>query len=67
MNFILFIFMKYNVYQNIIKIELKNLTREYVASELKMSINGYGKIEKCDVDLSASKLIEIPKICRGFY
>lgn len=52
--------MKLNVYKNIRKIrELKNLTREYVAAELKMSSSGYGKIERGDVDLTVSKLIEI--------
>jgi transcriptional regulator with XRE-family HTH domain len=52
-----------NVYINIRKIrELKNLTREYVADELKMSMSGYGKIERGEVDLTVSKLIEISKI-----
>lgn len=55
--------MKYRVYENIRKIrELKNLTREFVAAELKMSTSGYGKIERGDVDLTVSKLIEISKI-----
>jgi len=55
--------MKYSVYENIRKIrELKNLTREYVAAELKMSTSGYGKIERGDVDLTVSKLIEISKV-----
>jgi len=54
---------KSNVYINIRKIrELKNLTREYVADELKMSMSGYGKIERGEVDLTVSKLIEISKI-----
>jgi transcriptional regulator with XRE-family HTH domain len=54
---------KSNVYLNIRKIrELKNLTREYVAEELKMSMSGYGKIERGEVDLTVSKLIEISKI-----
>lgn len=42
--------------------ELKNLTREYVADELKMSMSGYGKIERGEVDLTVSKLIEIAKV-----
>ncbi|TDD93417.1 helix-turn-helix domain-containing protein [Flavobacterium cellulosilyticum] len=55
--------MKYNVYTNIRKIrELKNLTREFVADELKMTASGYGKIERGDVDLTVSKLIEISKV-----
>jgi transcriptional regulator with XRE-family HTH domain len=59
----LYFFMKYSVYQNIRKIrELKNLTREFVAAELNMSSSGYGKIERGDVDLTVSKLIEISKV-----
>ncbi len=55
--------MKSNVYVNIRKIrELKNLTREYVAEELNMSMSGYGKIERGEVDLTVSKLIEIAKV-----
>lgn len=55
--------MKYGVYENIRKIrELKNLTREFVVAELKMSTSGYGKIERGDVDLTVSKLIEIAKV-----
>lgn len=55
--------MKSNVYINIRKIrELKNLTREYVSEELNMSMSGYGKIERGEVDLTVSKLIEISKI-----
>ncbi|AWK06829.1 hypothetical protein HYN56_22380 [Flavobacterium crocinum] len=64
MNCLYFLFfMRYSVYENIRKIrELKNLTREYVAAELKMSTSGYGKIERGDVDLTVSKLIEISKV-----
>ena len=55
--------MKYSVYENIRKIrELKNFTREFVASELKMSTSGYGKIERGDVDLTVSKLVEISTV-----
>ncbi|GIZ10068.1 helix-turn-helix domain-containing protein [Flavobacterium sp. UMI-01] len=54
---------KSNVYLNIRKIrELKNLTREYVAGELKMSMSGYGKIERGEVDLTVTKLMEISKV-----
>ena len=54
---------KSSVYVNIRKIrELKNLTREYVAEEIKMSMSGYGKIERGEVDLTVSKLIEISKV-----
>lgn len=51
------------VYKNIKKIrELKNLTREYVADELKMSTSGYGKIERGEVDLTISKLVKVAKV-----
>lgn len=54
---------KSTVYLNIRKIrELKNLTREYVAEEVKMSMSGYGKIERGEVDLTVSKLIKISKV-----
>ena len=52
-----------HVYKNIKKIrELKNLTREYVADEVKMSTSGYGKIERGEVDLTVSKLVKIAKV-----
>lgn len=41
---------------------MKNLTREYVADELKMSTSGYGKIERGEVDLTISKLVKIAKV-----
>lgn len=51
------------VYKNIKKIrELKNLTREHVADELKMSTSGYGKIERGEVDLTVSKLVKIANV-----
>jgi transcriptional regulator with XRE-family HTH domain len=51
------------VYKNIKKIrELKNLTRDYVADELKMSTSGYGKIERGEVDLTVSKLEKIAEV-----
>ncbi|KQW99247.1 helix-turn-helix transcriptional regulator [Flavobacterium sp. Root420] len=51
------------VYKNIKKIrELKNLTRDYVADELKMSTSGYGKIERGEVDLTVSKLEKIADV-----
>ena len=55
--------MKQKVFENIKKIrELKNITREYVAGELGMSTSGYGKIERGEVDLNVSKLIEIANV-----
>lgn len=54
---------KSNVYINVRKIrELKNLTREYVAGEVEMSMSGYSKIERGEVDLTVSKLIKIAKV-----
>lgn len=52
-----------NVYQNIKKFrELKGLTREFVSGELDMSVSGYSKIERGEIDLSLSKLERISKI-----
>jgi transcriptional regulator with XRE-family HTH domain len=42
--------------------ELKNYTQEYMANSLKMSVTGYGKIERDDTDLSIGRLEEIGKI-----
>ena len=54
---------KTNVYLKIKKKKkIKNLTREYVAEELKMSMSGYGKIERGEVDLTVTKLSEISKV-----
>ncbi|WP_207557288.1 helix-turn-helix domain-containing protein [Flavobacterium aquidurense] len=51
------------MYKNIKKIrELKNLTRDHVADELKMSTSGYGKIERGEVDLTVSKLEKIAEV-----
>jgi transcriptional regulator with XRE-family HTH domain len=52
-----------SVYKNIKKIrELKGLTREHIADELKMSTSGYGKIERGEVDLTVTKLTKIAEI-----
>ena len=54
---------KSDVYINIRRIrELKDLTREYVAEELEMSMSGYGKIERGEVDLTVSKLTKISEV-----
>ena len=42
--------------------ELKNLTREFVAVELDMSVSGYSKIERGEIDLTLSKLQKIADI-----
>ena len=42
--------------------ELMGLTREHVASELNMSPSGYAKIERGEVDLTISRLLDISKV-----
>jgi len=51
------------VYENIKKFrELKSLTRDVIASELGMSLSGYSKVERGEVDLTISKLRKISTI-----
>jgi transcriptional regulator with XRE-family HTH domain len=48
---------------NIKKIrELKNYTQSYMASQLDLSIGGYGKIERDETDIRLSRLNEIAKV-----
>jgi transcriptional regulator with XRE-family HTH domain len=42
--------------------ELKGITREQLASDLGMSISGYSKIERGEVDLSMSKIQKISEV-----
>lgn len=42
--------------------ELKNVTREMMADELKMSLSGYSKIERGEVDLTISKIVKISEV-----
>lgn len=42
--------------------ELKGLTRESISDELEMSVSGYSKIERGEVDLTISKLDKISKV-----
>ncbi len=42
--------------------ELKNFTREHVAAELEMSLSGYSKLERGEVELTVSKLFKIAEI-----
>lgn len=42
--------------------ELKGLTREVVAGELEMSVSGYSKIERGEIDLTITKLQRISDI-----
>lgn len=51
------------IYQNIRHLrELKNITREQIASDLNMSLSGYAKIERGEVDIAISKLYKIAAI-----
>ena len=51
------------VVENIKKFrELKNLTREEMADRLEMSLSGYSKLERGNVDLSISKLYKVAEI-----
>ena len=42
--------------------ELKNFTRDQMAAELDMSLSGYGKLERGEVDITISKLYKISAI-----
>ena len=42
--------------------ELRNYTQEDIADKLSMSLTGYGKIERDEVDLPFSRLEQISKI-----
>jgi len=42
--------------------ELRNFTQAYMADELKMSIGGYGKIERDETDITINRLNQIAKI-----
>lgn len=44
--------------------ELKNFTREYIATELEMSVSGYSKIERGEIDLTLSKLQKIADVLK---
>jgi len=52
-----------NIGDNIKKFrELKNITREKMASELDMTVGGYSKIERGDTDLTLSRIQQIAQI-----
>ena len=52
-----------NIGDNIKKLrELKNITREMLASDLKMSLSNYSKIERGEIDLTISRLYEIASV-----
>ena len=42
--------------------ELKNFTREQLAAELNMSLSGYSKLERGEVELTISKLYRIAEV-----
>ena len=42
--------------------EMRNFTQEHVAQELKMTPQGYGKIERNEVDITIQRLSNIAKI-----
>lgn len=42
--------------------ELKKVTRETMAEELKMSLSGYSRIERGEVDLTISKIFKISEV-----
>jgi transcriptional regulator with XRE-family HTH domain len=42
--------------------ELKNLSQENVAEGLGMSVNGYGRIERNEVDINIEKLVQLANI-----
>lgn len=55
--------MDYNVGQKIRKIrELRNFSRQYLANQLEISINTYGKIERNELDVTLGRLSKISKI-----
>lgn len=52
-----------NIGDNIKKFrELKNITREQMASDLKMSLSNYSKIERGEIDLTLSRIQEVANI-----
>lgn len=52
-----------NIGDNIKKFrELKNITREALAAELDMSVSGYSKIERNEIDLTISRIQKIAQI-----
>ena len=49
-----------NIGDNIKKFrELKNITREQMASDLEMSLSNYSKIERNEIDLTISRIQKI--------
>jgi transcriptional regulator with XRE-family HTH domain len=42
--------------------ELKNITREQIADELELSASGYSKIERGEIELSVTRLLQIANV-----
>jgi transcriptional regulator with XRE-family HTH domain len=42
--------------------ELRNYSRQYMATQLNIAINSYGKIERNEANLSFKRLVDIAKI-----
>ena len=42
--------------------ELKNITREQIADELELSASGYSKIERGEIELSVTRLMQIANV-----
>ena len=54
---------KSDMYKNIRQLrEIRGYTREYMADELNMTVSGYSKIERGEVDLSISRLSGLSEI-----
>ena len=52
-----------NIGEKIRKIrEIRNMSRKYVAFELMISTNTYGKIERDEIDITLKRLYHISKI-----
>ena len=52
-----------NIGDNIKKFrELKSITREQLAGDLKMSLSNYSKIERGEIDLTISRIYEIASV-----
>src|SRR5689334_11226582 len=52
-----------NIGNNIKKFrELKDITREQIASDLDMSLSGYSKIERGEIDLTISRMEKIAEL-----
>lgn len=44
--------------------ELKNISRETMAAEIDMSLSGYGKVERGEIDLTLSRIQKIAEVLK---